>query len=162
MPVSADISRSYVEQELIEARPITQTLRLGIVPRFDDLSIIVTMFAHNGDAYILMVKLDNYKEYPPLFDFIDPESGVVGTKHAYPKTHDSFFHESGPCICAPFNRKAYKSYVDSGPHGDWAYADWTTSKASGLDWSNYSRLGDMLGLIHTRLNNSGYYKGRMA
>ncbi len=161
MAVSAEVSRSYIEQELGQARDVLRVHRLGVIPKLDELTLFVTLFAHNGDPYLLSIKLDNYKEWPPLFEFLEPESGVPATKRAYPKTNDSFFHESGPCICAPFNRKAYKCHVDTGPHGEWSYADWTTSTASGCTWANYSRLGDMLGMISTRLISPDTYKGRM-
>ena len=125
------------------------------------LTVGATLRAHNSDLFVIEILCDNYKEMPPLFEFIEPESGVRGTKRAYPKTMDSLFHESGPCICAPFNRKAYKAVEPSAPHGDWQFSDWMTSTASGVRWSNYSTLADMLGLIQTRLSRPDLYRGRL-
>jgi hypothetical protein len=163
MAVPAEIARDVLKLELEALRPIARELGWGIIPRLGDLSVYVTMFAHNRDPYILLVLFDGYKALPPVFDFLDPVTGQIGTPHAYPKAHgDSFFHTSGPCICAPFNRKAYKAFATTGPHGeDWPFDSWPTSKANGVDWSNFSTFGDMLGAIHTRLSQPARYAGRM-
>lgn len=141
--------------------PLASTAKWDIIPDFDHLSLLVRMRAHTGELFILDIRCDNYKETPPFFEFIDPDTGERGTRHAYPKTSDSFFHEGGLCICAPFSRKAYKSVVQTGPHADWSFADWQTSTVSNIRWSDYSKLGDMLGLIQTRLSRPALYKGRM-
>ena len=161
MAVPTDVVREVLKAELEAARPIARELGWGIIPRLDDLVVYVTMFAHNKDPYILLVLFDDYKALPALFDFVDPVTGEVGTRHAYPKASDSFFHESGPCICARFNRKAYKAYAQTGPHGDWVYEGWMNSKSDGVDWANFSMFGDMLGAIYSRLIQPGRYAGRM-
>jgi hypothetical protein len=120
------------------------------------------MYSHTGDLFILEARCDDYKEIPPFLEFIDPDIGERGTRHAYPKTNDSFSHDSGPCICAPFSRKAYKSVVQSGPHNNWNFTNWMTSTDNNVPWANYSKLSDMFGLIQTRISRSEYYKGRMA
>jgi hypothetical protein len=51
----------------------------------------------------IVSQVRRYKEIPPFLEFIDSDSGQLGTRNAYPQTADSFFHYSGPCICAPFN-----------------------------------------------------------
>ena len=162
MAVDVEITRAQVRDELKALRDLAKTYRWGIIPNYNGLIVLVTMYSHNGDLFIIEARLDNYKEWPPWFEFIDPETGERGTKHAYPKANDSLFHDSGPCICAPFNRKAYKHIVDTGPHSDWNLGDWMNSNANSTTWSNYSTLGDMLGLIQTRLNKPETYKGRMA
>ena len=63
---------------------------------------------------ILEVQCDNYTEWPPLLEFIDPDTKESGTKHAYPRGNDSFFNDQLPCICNPCSRKSYKEY--GGPH----------------------------------------------
>jgi hypothetical protein len=122
--VDASVTRATVEDELHEMRDYARTCRLGIVPRPDMLVVVVTLFAHDGEPFIMEISLDDYKEKPPLFEFIDPETGERGTRRAYPKTNDSLFHDNGPCICAPFNRKAYKEFAETGPHTDWKLGDW--------------------------------------
>jgi hypothetical protein len=163
MPVDPEISRLHLRQELALVEDLVTTHKWGVTPDYERLVVVVTMCAHTGDLFIVEARCDDYKELPPFFEFIDPVTGERGTRHAYPKTTDSFFHDSGPCICAPFSRKAYKAIVATGPHGDdWKLGDWQTSTASSVQWSNYSKLGDMLGLIHTRVSRSDWYKGRMA
>lgn len=161
MVVDPDITRQHIREELAAVEELAAINKWSLVPDYDHLVVLVTMCAHNGDRYVVEIKCDEYKQMPPLFEFIDPETEQRGTKNAYPKTIDSFFHDSGPCICVPFNRKAYKSFISTGPHGDWKFGDWQTSTANGNHWANYSRLGDMVGLIHTRISLPKYYRGRM-
>ena len=161
MAVDAEISRHYLRDELALVKPMAMVNKWGVIPDYERLTVVVTMYAHTGDLFIVEAKCDNYKEIPPLLDFIDPDSGVRATTHAYPRSNDSLFHESGPCICAPFSRKAYKAVVQTGPHADWQLGDWMTTNAAGMQGVNYSKLGDIFGLIFTRLSRPDLYKGRM-
>lgn len=162
MGVAREISAAVMREELELARPLARLHKWGVIPDFGKLSLLVTMYSHNSELFIVEVCCDDYKEKPPYFEFIDPDSGERGTRRAYPNSNDSLFHDQGPCICAPFNRKAYKSVVDSGPHAEWSLGDWTTSTANGCNWSNFAKLGDMLGLIQSRLSKPDTYKGRKA
>jgi len=162
MAVDAEVSRAIIKEELALVRELAACNRWGIIPRYGELKVLATMYSHKADLYLIEITCSNYKEYPPFFEFIDPDTGEYGTKHAYPRSHDSLFHDSGPCICAPFNQKAYKSVVATGPHDNWHMANWMNSRENNTDWSNYSKLGDMLGLIYTRISRPDYYKGRMA
>lgn len=151
-----------MREELALVRDLARSQKWGMIPEYEHLTVLVTMFAHNHDPYIVEVRCDNYKEVPPFFEFIDPDSGEKGTVHAYPKSKgDSFFHTSGPCICAPFSRKAYKSVVGTGPHGDWQLGDWLARNDGGVQWGDYAKLGDMLGQIFRRLSRCDLYDGRM-
>jgi hypothetical protein len=161
MAVDAEVTRHHIREELALVADLAQTHQWAIAPDYERLTVTVRMQAHTGDLFIVEFQCDDYKEVPPFIEFVDPDTGVRGTKRAYPKTIDSFFHESGPCICAPFSRKAYKSVVDTGPHQDWQFGDWQTSTANNVRWSNASKLGDMIGMIHTRLSRSDLYQGRM-
>lgn len=161
MPVDPAITRAVLAQELLAVRELGRTHRWGIIPEFGGLRVTVTMYAHNGDLFIVEVRCDDYKEIPPFFEFIDPFTGNRGTKAAYPRGHDSLFH-SAPCLCAPFNRKAYKNVDPLGPHSDWALGDWTRSMANGTAWENYATLADMFGLIQTRLARPEFYQGRQS
>lgn len=161
MAVDPEISRQHLRDELALFKELAATHKWGVIPDYGRLTVLVTMYSHTSDLFILEIRCDDYKEAPPFFEFIDPVSGDRGTRHAYPKSTDSFFHDSGPCICAPFNRKAYKSVVQTGPHGDWKFGDWQTSTANNVNWANCSKLGDMLGLIQTRLDRPDRYRGRM-
>ena len=161
MTVDPDITRQHLREELTLVQDLAATEKWDIVPDFELLTVVVTMHAHNGDRYIIEAQCDDYKAVPPLFEFIDPDTGERGTRHAYPRTTDSFFHDSGPCICAPFSRKAYRAVVATGPHGDWQFGDWQTSTANNVHWANASKLGDMFGLIYTRISRPDLYRGRM-
>lgn len=161
MAVDAEISRQHLREELVPMGDLAATYKWAISTDYDQLVVLVRMHAHTGDVFIVEAKCDDYKQVPPFLEFIDPDTGVRGTRHAYPKTTDSLFHDSGPCVCAPFNRKAYKSVVQTGPHGDWTIGDWQTSTASNIQWANFSKLGDMFGLIYTRLSRPDLYRGRM-
>jgi hypothetical protein len=161
MAVDVEITRRHFREELALVKELATTHRWGVIPDYEHLIVLATMYSHSGDLFIVEIRCDDYKEMPPFFEFIDPDTGQRGTRHAYPKANDSFFHDSGPCICAPFNRKAYKSVVQSGPHEDWKLGDWQTSNANGVQWGNYSKLGDMLGLIYTRVSRPDLYSGRM-
>jgi hypothetical protein len=161
MAVDPATTREVVKAELGAVRTLAVLHRWGLIPAPSGLRFTATMYAHNGDLYIIEFECDDYKELPPLIEFIDPSTGERGTQHAYPQSTDSLFHTSGPCICAPFSRKAYRACCATGPHSDWSYAGWTTSKVNNCDWSNFSTLGDMLGLIQTRLARPDMYRGRM-
>ncbi len=150
-----------MEEEIALLRGLAATYKWGVIPDLAELRLIVTMYSYTNDPFILEVMCDDYKEKPPLFEFVDPYTGERGTVRAYPRGHDSLFHSSGPCICAPFNRKAYKAEFTTGPHADWRAGDWMASQANKYDWSNHTKLCDMLGLIQTRLSRPDLYKGRM-
>jgi len=160
MAVDPLISLATMKEEIARMRDLAANYRWGVVPFFTELKLIVTMYSHTDDPYIVEATCDDYKEKPPLFEFIDPFTGERGAVTAYPTSHDSFFHESGPCICAPFNRKAYKAVFATGPHQDWNLGDWMNSKANNYDWSNITTLGDMFGVIQTRLSRPDLYRGR--
>lgn len=162
MAVDPAVSREHLRQELVFLNELAAACAWDVAADLERLLVVVKMQAHTGDRFIVEARCDDYREVPAFFEFIDPGSGERGTRRAYPKTTDSFFHDSGPCICAPFNRKAYKSVVATGPHTDWTFGDWQTSTANGVPWTNYSTLAGMYGLIHARISRPQYYRGRMA
>jgi hypothetical protein len=161
MAVAPEISRHVLEEEIAQMSALVESYGWTVLADLPSLKVVTKMRAHNGDRYVVEADCENYKEWPPFFEFMDPDSGERGTRPAYPQSTDSFFHPSGPCICAPFNRKAYKSVVNTGPHPDWGFGDWMTSHANGYDWSLVRTLGDMLGMIQTRIMVPELYKGRM-
>lgn len=163
MAVDRAVSRAHMLSELAAVRQLGEQYGWQLTvdetePRFE-----VTLTAHNGDIFLVEVACDDYRELPPHFEFLEHDTRKRGTPRAYPFKDggDSFFH-SNLCICAPFNRKAYKKVFANGPHDDWPLgAEWATSKANGYDWSNLSHLGDMLGAIQTRLARPSHYNRRM-
>jgi hypothetical protein len=112
----------------------------------------VTMKAKDSEVYKISFQFDNYPQLPFLIDFIDPDSGVNGTKHAYPKSGDSFFHPNG-VICHPCSRKPYSGY--SGLHCDWNITGWK------LIADTLTTLHAILHAIYSRITNNNY-AGRMA
>jgi len=161
MPVDPEITRAILRQELPAVQELGRTHHWGIIPNLARLVVTVTMYGYNGDLFILEAECTDYKEVPPFFEFLDPDTGERGTKHAYPKGHDTFFH-TAPCVCAPFNRKAYKTMDPVGPHADWSLGDWMQSTAQNITWENYATLASMFGLVQTRLSREEFYKGRQA
>ena len=125
-----------------------------LTPSLEALAITVSMKAITGDIFIVRLLCDDYKALPPYVDFLEPITRQVGTLPAFPSSSGTFFNTNGPCICAPFNRKAYGSL-----HTDWQIGDWINSKADGVDWSQYATLVGILSLIQARLLHD--FKGRM-
>lgn len=162
MSVLPEVSRQYIRSEMSSVQDLAVIHGWEVQPDYDHLIVEVRMQAYTGDRFIVEARCDDYKEIPPFIEFIDPESCEKGTARAYPKGNDSFFHESGPCICAPFNRKAYRSVVENAPHGDWDLTDWMNSNAEGVHWSNHSTLAGIFEMIQVRLNRADLYAGRMA
>jgi hypothetical protein len=157
MAVEAELTRAILREEVRKLREYGKTFRWGIVPNLKDLAVLATLYAHDGELFIVRFECSDYKECPPTVEFLDPETGEPGTRHAYPKGNCSFFHEKGPCICAPFNRKAYGLV-----HTDWAFANWTTSQVNNTDWSTCATLVGMLAAIQTKLDRLSGYNRRMA
>lgn len=161
MAVSHDISLHHLHCEMPHVEELARCYGWKVDFRPEDLIVEVRMKARTEDLFVVEAQCDDYKEVPPLIEFIDPDSGERGSRRAYPKGSDSFFHESGPCICAPFSRKAYGSLIETGPHGDWNPSDWMTSTVRNVVWSNHATLAGMFGMIQFRLNHPDLYTGRM-
>ena len=101
-------------------------------------------------------KLDNYAAWPPLIEFIEPDTETRGTQYAYPRSQgDGFFHNT-PCICNPCSRKAYKDY--SAVHQEWDINNWKQMPET----NSLKDLKSILKAIYARISNSDYYGGRMA
>lgn len=156
MAVHPDVSRHYIRSEMPHVETFAATWGWEVDPDYDRLIVVARMQACTGDQFIVEARCDNYKEMPPLIDFIDPRSGEKGTARAYPEGKGTFFHKSGPCICAPFNRKAYAL------HDKWNQSDWMNSTAQGIQWSNHSTLAGIFGMIQARLSRPDLYIGRMS
>jgi len=155
--LAPEIVRFNFEKELGRARAHAALFKWGWHDDLDTLTVRVEYTALDNERYILVGTFDDYKEKPPFLEFEEPGTGALGTARAYPKGHDSFFHSTGPTICAPFSRKAYQSVHANG----WEFKDWMTSTESGIRWSQYSTIAAMLELIYSRLSTRDFYVGRM-
>lgn len=156
MAVEPSISRAIIDHELRATMDLAESYGWRIVQPDQGLKFDVLMRAHNGDLFIVAFDCSDYRELPAIITFVDPNTGVEGTHNAFPKSHDSLFHSNGPCICAPFNRNAYKNI-----HKEWVLGDWTKSTANNYTWTNINTIADVLGLIQVRLSRPEFYKGRM-
>jgi hypothetical protein len=161
MAVDKEVSRQHIREEMAMAEDVAKTCDWDAAVDYEKLTVTVKMTAHNGDRYVVEMLCDDYKEIPPFIEFIHPDTQARGVPQAYPRGKDSFFQASGPCICAPFSRKAYKSVCPEAPHADWNFGNWQTSTVNGVSWVDYSKLGDMLGLIYARISRADRYAGRM-
>lgn len=148
-----------VKEELKKCDDLIKENKITIT-EFDEKSqkFKVTMKSEiDNEEYILQVDYKNYNEWPFYLDFIDPETGKIGVLTAYPKCNDSFFNKTGPCICNPCNRKAYKDYAGLHNEDDWKLIGWKqNSKISTL-----TNLRAILLAIYSRINNKQIYEGRM-
>lgn len=162
MAVDPEISRAIMKSEVAAALEVAATFGWILCPDYDALCLRILMKAHTGDAFIAHVTFHNYRELPATYDFFNPATGQVGVKAAFPKGHDSFFNESGPQICAPFNLKAYKRDDNpNGLHQDWNIGDWENSTVQSFHWATHNKLKGALSLIQTRLTRPDLYRGRM-
>lgn len=156
MSLPIEIVRANFELELPRARECARLHGWEWKEDVDALTARAEFTALDGERFILCGEFDDYKAKPPFFDFEDPDTGKRGTARAYPKGHDSFFHSTGPIICAPFSRKAYKEV-----HRQWQFGDWMTSRENNVNWAQYSTMAGMFMLVFTRISHPDYYKGRM-
>ncbi len=154
--MSPEIARFNFEKELPRARERAKSLNWGWKENLETLSLRVEYQALDNELFILLAQFDDYKEKPPYLEFEEPLTGLKGTPRAYPKGHDSFFNTTGPCICAPFSRKAYEQI-----HGGWRTSDWMSSKENNTRWAQYSTIAAILENIYNRLITPAYYVGRM-
>lgn len=121
MSVLPEVSLAHIEKELKKARDLIEAMGLDLDTSMlseEDLRFRVSGHATDDELYIVEFRCDHYRELPPYVEMIDPESGDVGVKRAYPK---GVFHKES-CICARFNRKSYADH--SGIHSSWEYGNW--------------------------------------
>ena len=155
MTLLPNIVNDIVCEELKECASL-QSESFCISP-YDERSQIFTVHIKSkidDEEYFLEVKCDNYNELPPYLEFLDPSTGVRGTKNAYPFYRDDSFFHTVPCICNPCSRKAYEKDM---PHSNWNMIGWKEhDKVNSLN-----ALYTILKAISHRVNNSTYYTGRM-
>jgi len=157
MAVDARISLAIVRKELEDCLADASRNKWEI-SKIDEeqQKFSVTMRSPVDDeVYIVQVKFDNYKQLPLYIEFIDPDTGKAGTKHAYPKSkgHAGGFFHGHPCICHPCSRKAY----NPGPHKDWNLTGWQQNSKVG----SLTNIRAILLAIYGRISNEEIYGGRM-
>jgi hypothetical protein len=157
MSVAKPISLATVERQLLDCDEDVRQYGWVISPiNEDNLSFTVKMTSPiDNEVFELYFQFDNYPEWPPLLDFIDPVSGVVGTKRAYPITKDGTFFHNHPIICNPCSRKSYSGH--SGLHSEWSMVSWQSNRNTG----SLTSIKAILQAISIRITISKYYNGRM-
>lgn len=169
MSVAKSISLARVKRELENCAQYSKSCG-WLISEIDEASQLFTVkmtspvnLRPSGEppvyeTFILEVRFDDYPEIPLLLEFLDPKTGERGSKSAYPKGKDSFFHPKLPCICNPCSRKSYKSFNPLAPHGDWTLSGWQTNKKVGT----LKSVDAILRTIYLRISNPNTYVGRMA
>lgn len=159
MSVATSISLNKVQQELDRCREYGE--KCGwLISEIDESnqSFTVTMTSPiDQEKYILEVCFSDYPELPLILDFIEPISNNKGSKNAFPKNDDSFFHPA-PCICNPCSRKSYKAFNSTGPHQDWQMIGWKENPKV----ATLKSVDSILRSIYSRISNKNKYHGRMA
>lgn len=102
----------------------------------ETLSIDVKIVQNaSGEVFLLRGIFDQYRSLPPVWDFVDLDTGEAGTRSAYPRQvppHENpnnvppVVIDGGPkgqVICLPCNRLAYKGTDPRAPH-DWNLVMW--------------------------------------
>lgn len=156
MAVDKQVSLSVVRSELEKSRADAERYAWEI-SELDEgsLSFRVKMVSPlDKEIFIISFRCDNYREWPPLIDFIDPPSGQEGVKNAYPLSSDGFFHPN-VLICHPCSRKAYGDL--KGPHPDWGLVAWESNSKTGA----LKNIRAILSAIYERISQPEIYKGRM-
>lgn len=109
-------------------------------------------------ALQVLAALAEYPALPPAWRFVtsstdDSPTSAWPSPGTMPCVSGSIFH-TNPCICAPWNRLAYKVY--NGPHEDWTMTAWRDI-TNGL--TKADTLPDMLDQIHQHLAASPGMQG---
>jgi len=156
MAVDKTVSLSIVKSELDKCQGDAEKYGWEISPLDEGvLSFKVKMISPiDKEIFVVSFKCDNYREWPPYIDFVDPVSGQEGVKNAYPLSSDGFFHQN-ILICHPCSRKAYANF--KGPHGDWDLPGWENNAKTGA----LKNILAILLAIYERISQPEIYKGRM-
>ncbi len=155
MTVAPEISLAIIQREIADCNECVERYewKFSAIDEDNQKFLVEMISPIDGQRYILDIKFDTYREFPLLIDFVDPATGQVGVKTAYPQSDDGFFHDH-PCICNPCSRKAYGEY--KGPHGDWEKSGWEKNPKVGT----LTNVCSILWAVYNRISRSELYKGR--
>lgn len=159
MAVDRDVSQAHVETELERAAPILQRFGWSLNWNPDDLRLIATIKAKDDEPYIYEFTLDDYREMPPNIEAIyHGDRAERNTKRCFPSCDLKYVH-GHDLICAPWNRRSYKTHSERGPHNDWDISQWPNIVPSGRNDPPRKDLGEMLVTLAQLVTHSSY-KGR--
>lgn len=141
--------------ELAVAEQLTHLREIALkrgwpLKELDPFHFVIGMLARNDTWFWLLVDCDDFPQQPPAFNWYDPESEALNQPANTPKG-GGYFHSSG-CLCAPWNRLAYKQ----GLHNDWILANWMTNPHT----RGTTTLPAMVLRIYRELRSPNY-QGRM-
>lgn len=97
--------------------------------RVDVTTFVLGMTAKDGSDFSLRTRCDGYAATPPAWHWYNRETEAIDSPYDTP-LGGRFFHSAG-VICAPWNRLAYKSVDQRGPHGNWEIGNWMNIKETG-------------------------------
>ena len=148
-----EVTRKVLGEQLEHVRSVAASHEWQVDADLDTLIVEVTMESPgDGEEYIVQFECEDYDDKPPLVEMVDPETGEVGTPHAYFDDGNGLIaHPNGPILCHRFNRRVYE---EDGIHNDWNDLAGWQRKAG-----NLTNLGDILVYIHRRLHTP-HYEGR--
>ncbi|MDB4913707.1 MAG: hypothetical protein JWM95_1351 [Gemmatimonadetes bacterium] len=127
MTVPTVVTIEQVREELADVANYAMAADLGFdASRLSESHLLfyVTFSSRDGIEFVAEVDCQEYPFHPPTIEFVDAPRKRRGTRDLYP----SCFHTM-PCVCARYNRKAYKAL--GGPHGDWRLIDWQLPTEAG-------------------------------
>ena len=110
-----------VAEELVPLREQAGWLGWSLVES-SPLHFLLGLPASDGTRFYLSVDCDDYAVMPPAWRWCDVEGGSLDAPSCTPDG-SGFFHQHG-VVCAPWNRLAYKTLDERGPHNDWTIGDW--------------------------------------
>lgn len=93
--------------------------------RLSSTSFELGLPAKDGTMFWLLCEYTGYTGMPPAWHWYNPASKAVDQPEDTP-TGGGYFHDQG-VICAPWNRLAYKSEDERGPHSDWTIGNWKSN-----------------------------------
>ena len=144
-----------MELELEELQALAAAYQWKVSAELDQLRVTIEFnSAVDGEVFVVEFLCDDYKAKPPLIEFIEPKSKLRGTKKAYPKGGNGYFHEDKICVCAAFSRRGYA--VLNGPHSDWDMTNWMNLSP------RHTTIGLIMSAFQKVVNDPKHYKGRMA
>ncbi len=127
MTIPAIVTIEQVQEELAAVAEYATAagLTLDATTLGDSHPLFYVSFFNREDIeFFAEFDCREYPLHPPTIEFVDATRMRRGTRDLYP----SCFH-TAPCVCARYNRKAYKAM--GGPHEDWRLIDWQLPTQAG-------------------------------
>jgi hypothetical protein len=151
----ATVAELTVAEEIVALKEVADGRGWPLNER-DDLHFLLSLPASDETSFHLLVDCENYPVVPPAWHWCNQEGEQLDSR-AHTPEGSGFLHSAG-VVCAPWNRLAYKSVDQRGPHQDWAIGDWRNNSHTG----GCKTLSSMALRIYVELNGPRYNKRRLA